>query len=255
MIRASNVTLDLCGFGLVGVAGSLHGIEVPVAQANLAISGGTVRDWGGAGLNGALAVNCQLKNLRAFNNGANGLHVDQGSTVVNCAARSNGLSGIVAGNASTVRDCAARNNGQDGVQAGAGSLLAHCTGRDNVDDGIQAGDGSTLTACAGSTVRGCAARANGGDGVAVTNGCQVVGNTCEGNSAGAGVRASGTNNRIDSNHVVNNGAGILVSSSGNVIVRNSGSDNAPNYSIANGNDVGPIGTAATATSPWSNISF
>ena len=43
---------------------------------------------------------------------------------------------------------------------------------------------------------------------------------------------------------------------GNTIVRNSASGNGDNYgAIVGGNDVGPIGTAATATSPWANIQF
>jgi hypothetical protein len=54
------------------------------------------------------------------------------------------------------------------------------------------------------------------------------------------------------------GYGISCNTSGftnNIIIRNSVSGNgANNYSIANGNDVGPVGTAATSTSPWANIS-
>jgi hypothetical protein len=43
--------------------------------------------------------------------------------------------------------------------------------------------------------------------------------------------------------------------SNNVIVRNSVSGNGSgNYQNPGNNDFGPIGTAATATSPWANIS-
>ena len=61
--------------------------------------------------------------------------------------------------------------------------------------------------------------------------------------------------RVEANHVVSNGNyGVIVAGTGNIIVRNTAVANSPNYSIASGNDAGPIGTAATAISPWANIS-
>ncbi|MFQ5805234.1 MAG: right-handed parallel beta-helix repeat-containing protein [Phycisphaerae bacterium] len=291
-IAASDVTLDLNGFQLIGVPGSLSGIAVPEAQVNIAVRNGTIREWGGTGLEASLANNCQLERLRAFNNAGNGLHVDQGSTVVGCAARSNGLDGIIAGNASTIRGCAARNNGGDGVQAGSGSTVAYCTGRHNVDDGIQAGGGSTVIGCAatsndddginvgvgstvsactatengedgiqadvGSTVRACTSGLNVDDGIQVTSGCHVVGNTCYSNGAlngAAGVRAIGADNRIDGNHVTNNSLGIDVDGEGNLIVRNSARENATNYDIVEGNKVGAITADPATAGPWSNFAF
>ena len=52
-------------------------------------------------------------------------------------------------------------------------------------------------------------------------------------------------------------AGIMIlgSYNNNVLVRNSVSGNGANYYVGiAGNDVGPISTAAAATSPWANIS-
>ena len=52
-----------------------------------------------------------------------------------------------------------------------------------------------------------------------------------------------------------NDVGLDVDGVDNVIVGNTASSNiGPNYDIVAGNDVGPIGNAATATSPWANIS-
>jgi hypothetical protein len=46
--------------------------------------------------------------------------------------------------------------------------------------------------------------------------------------------------------------------SGNIIIKNSVSGTAGgvgnNYIVPAGNDLGPVGTAASATSPWANIS-
>ena len=51
-IAASGVTLDLNGFDLVGVAGSLDGVSVTLLNAiNVSVRNGSVRSWGGSGIN------------------------------------------------------------------------------------------------------------------------------------------------------------------------------------------------------------
>ena len=100
-----------------------------------------------------------------------------------------------------------------------------------------------------------------------TPGSEVIGNTCIGNntanfSSQAGIYIDDSNNRIEDNHVTAGGSGvagggIIVQSnySGNIIIKNSVSGyGANNYVTPGSQDVGPIGTAATATSPWANIS-
>src|SRR3990170_4156468 len=50
-IAASGITLDLNGFDLVGVAGSLDGVSVTVGSlTNIAVVHGSVRSWGGEGV-------------------------------------------------------------------------------------------------------------------------------------------------------------------------------------------------------------
>jgi len=287
-IVANDVTLDLGGFQLAGVAGSVNGIDVADGLANIAVINGTIRDWGGMGLDASLATNCQVERLRVFNNANTGLQVDQGSTVIGCAARYNGMDGIVAGNASTVRDCSARNNGLDGIRTGAGSTIAFCSARNNTDDGVQAGSGSTLLGCTGSantddginlgaggtatnctalengddgvqagagcTIRSCTAQFNFSDGVVVTDNCHVSGNTGDGNLA-AGIHASGVANRIDGNHATGNLLGIDVDLGGNLVVRNSASGNGTNYSVVGGNHSGAIVADPTLAGPWDNFAF
>lgn len=58
-IAASNVTLDLNGFELVGVTGtaSVHGIyATPTGLANVSVRNGSVRNRGGYGVNLSLTV-------------------------------------------------------------------------------------------------------------------------------------------------------------------------------------------------------
>ena len=96
----------------------------------------------------------------------------------------------------------------------------------------------------------------------------VIGNNLVGNNAanmpGEGaIYITGSNNRIENNHVTGSGPagnGILVfnasSITNNMVIKNSvEGGGANNYSInTNYNDVGPIGSASTNTSPWGNIS-
>jgi len=140
-------------------------------------------------------------------------------------------------------------------------VLEHLTVYANANHGIVTGNGCIVSDCLVVN--------DGFDGIFVYgNGSQIIGNTLIGNAAntdgGAGIGVEGSNNRIEGNHVTGTassrafGYGIECDTSGfinNIIIKNSVSGNgANNYSVASGNDVGPVGTAATSTSPWANIS-
>ena len=62
-IAADNVTLDLNGFSLIGVAGSLDGVHVEGAADNIVIRNGLIREWDGDGVHGE--ETCQLIRLHA----------------------------------------------------------------------------------------------------------------------------------------------------------------------------------------------
>jgi hypothetical protein len=82
----------------------------------------------------------------------------------------------------------------------------------------------------------------------------AAGNTCTGATVGISVRGGG--NRIEGNSLIRNNIGLQVGGTGNSIHQNSATQNpGGNYQIVAGNDVGPIGPSATATSPWANISY
>ena len=88
----------------------------------------------------------------------------------------------------------------------------------------------------------------------------MVSNNCDsngsgGDGAGIHVNATRSDNRIEGNNLIFNNTGMSVNDSGNLIIKNSASGNNTDYDIVAGNDVGPIGSAATATSPWANIQF
>ena len=60
----------------------------------------------------------------------------------------------------------------------------------------------------------------------------------------AGIRVTGSGNRIEANHVTNCDQGIDVDNEGNLIVKNSATGNTNNYAIVPNNTVGPIITDA-----------
>lgn len=337
-IQADDVTLDLHGFALIGVAGSLDGVIVSGLRTNIAIRNGTVRSWGNSGVTANGASNCQYQDLRlsangqwglncgfnsavvnctAYRNGNTGIEAVTGSTINGCAASLNTGNGIRAADASTVNGCAASYNTGDGIKTSAGSTVTDCSTRSNGGRGIFANDSSTVRGCtaygntgvgietgagnlvrdctigysqstgvvagARCTVRNCTVESNtatgivAGDGSTVENNtltanpggaivvgsaASVAGNNCSGNGATAtGIRATGSENRIDGNNCVGHAIGFKLDSGGNIIVRNTARNNTTaNYDLAGGNANGEIlnvsvGNTITNVSAWANFSY
>lgn len=299
-ITISNVTLDLMGFSLIGVAGTWDGIIVRPGVRNIVVVNGAIRDWSLGGVHAFEASNSRLRNLHAYRNRLEGLSIGIGSTVTECVAERNGGDGIVTnmgctvsgcsawrngrgpgggdgidvGDGSTITACTARDNANAGIYADLGCTVTRCTSRDNTGDGILVGAHSTVTGCTssfnngdgfhigeGATVTACTASLNSGDGIEVSSFCGIVGNGCDINglltAAGAGVRVTGLDNRIDGNHLTLNTYGIKVEEAGNLIVRNSavhnGTGMADDYVIVSGNRVGPITTDPAKAGPWANF--
>ena len=275
-ISSDDVTLDLNGFALIGGIGSFDGINVTgTGRKNIEIRNGTVTGWPGDGVDAVNANNSQLKDLRASDNLLNGLRVGDSSTVTRCTASDNGLDGITTGNACVVVACAAKSNGRDGIVAPVSSIV-DCSSILNADDGFVAFQGSVANCVAAnnggdgidagqaSTVSDCTTSSNTGDGIRVGNGSFVVRNVCRqnglnGDGAGIHVAGSTSGSRIEGNNVLLNDRGIDVDFGGNLIIRNSASNNTTNYDIAVGNHYGQIvslpGAGFTNSNPWANFEF
>ncbi len=217
-IASGEVTLDLMGFGLVGVAGSRDGIIVQPGHRNVTIINGTVRDWGLAGVYAINTSNSELRDLHTYRNRLEGLAVGIGSVVTRCTAEENGMDGIVTDIACTLSFCTAWHNGRgaiggDGIDVGDGSTVTACSAFDNADAGIFVDLGCSVMNCAsrdnggdgvhvgahgvvshcsasfndgdgfhlaeGVTITGCSASLNSGDGIEVSSFCRVLQNGCE----------------------------------------------------------------------------
>lgn len=239
-IAASDVTLDLMGFSLTGVGGTLSGIVATSGSPNLVIRNGGVRNWGQWGVEASNASSSQFEGLRLSGNTGNGLVVGSYSTVSHCTARTNTFNGIVAsGDGITIDHCTAAFNGTAGISPGITGTVIACTANSNSGPGINAssncvisdsavrdnggaaglvlGNGSTARNCVSDTNRAgslgitggrgcmiihCVATNNPAGGIMVSERCLIQDCVADGN-AGDGIHA-GNACRIIGNHCANN---------------------------------------------------
>jgi hypothetical protein len=255
-ISANHVALDLNGFSLIGGSNSGDGITSSLAVTNVVIRNGTIRNWGMAGIDlayeGGYGARCEQ--LQVLNNDSWGIALDQGSFVKDCVCNDNGNANISVNFDSLVVHCTA-NGSFNGIGIlGATCSVIDCVANSNFASGIYVLDSSR--------VENCVIAYNSEDGIVAGSRCLILGNSCTHNnpnsdSTQAAIRAISGQSRIDGNHVehgTGKGIYILTGFTNCVVIRNStmGTTNIA-FSFPAGNDVGPIGKATTATSPWANL--
>ena len=186
VVTADHVSIALGGFGIEG-NGAGNGILLVGPRIDVAIHGGTVRNFGDDGISAPDPGNRghQIKGVRVVSNAGNGI--------------------FLAGSGHQVRDCTAVGNGSvqtvfgnDGIKVGDGSTVTRNTAQGNARHGVDAGLGSTLT--------GNTAWANQ-RGIVAGNGATVTGNTAASNIVGIDAASNST---ITGNTVFDNGTGINV---------------------------------------------
>jgi len=264
-ILSGGVTLDLNGFALRGVTGSLDGVFVPTFVTGVTIRNGTLKGW----QNGVSANidNGAIEDLRVDGCTRWGIRATNSFALIirNCEVFSNGSDtaagdnrgGIFASSA-IITGCIARINQGDGFRIDESSVASGCQSRQNVGRGYAIDTSSTLI---DST-----AALNGLNGVRVFNNSVVRGMTVVGNGSNlaapltdrAGISVGGQLTRIEGNSVSSNqGAGIAFTSTSNSATGNwLGGNAAGAITGAAGNAVGPlVGAAALAgaTSPGANF--
>ena len=265
-ITAHGVTLDLNGFDLAGVAGmgAFDGVNVAGGSLrNISVRNGSVRDWGGDGVDLASAVNSRIESVRASVCAGRGVAIGSYGAVIDCHAFANTTYGIETGRGCEVRSCVATLNSSDGIRTNTECTVSDCRAMDNTRNGIFVFSGSIVSQCVASsngqigiettvdsTVKGCTSNSNGYDGIRVDSNTIVADNLCVNNgTAGlfSGIFANGSRCRVEGNHVTTtstNDGGISIAASGvgNVVIRNYvvGSG-AINYTYpATGNFIGTI---------------
>jgi parallel beta-helix repeat protein len=263
VVRNGTVT----GWGLNGIDAWSYGYPRNMLFEKITVSGNT--DYGIFSEAGSVIRDCL-----AIDNGDSGFY-SQGGEISGCVARNNGI-GFTAYNCSLWHCGSEYNNGVGFYIGSARALDCDC---------IFNGSHGFDCYLSGNELHSCRSMNNSGIGVFVEAGCgqnkvddctiannsqygmytegyggtTISRNSFTGNTYGALIIAD-SNNYIEDNHVVTtsevpgigNGGGILTN---NVVVRNYviGGGSGYNYYIP-GNDIGPLGSAATVTSPWANIS-
>lgn len=193
-IAASNVSIDLSGFTVMGAASSLNGIQNDGLQTSIRISNGSVDGWGLSGISLRFGASggegMRISDVSVSGNHIDGISVPSLSVVTNCQALNTLLTtgaGIETGSDSIVTQCAVHFNNGYGIFVGTGSAVSHCIAATNATSGIYAMTGSTITNCStrGNTGRGitaldggvvinCSATLNGTDGIYAPQGDCVI---------------------------------------------------------------------------------
>jgi len=307
LIGSDGVTIDLNGFTMTGVPGAFSGVGHSVqSYRNVTVRNGTLTGWAnGIAITGAgnrveavrasesvgvgifLSTNGVIESCTATDNGTNGISVGNGCVVTGCTSYLNDSAGIASTGSATITDCSAYSNAI-GFNIGLGSTVIGCSARDNTADGFVVSSASVVSNCSAYsngtdgiraastsvTISGCTASFNVGDGIEVPGNCHVINNICDGNGVGAGtgmgIKATGTDSRIEGNSLMRNDIGLDVQLSGNFIVRNTAAGNGTfNYQIIANNKVGTIvsapnslaingstgGAGVGSTDPWANFSY
>ncbi len=282
-VSSPNVTIDLCGFSMVGAAGSGDGI-LAVSNGRLTVRNGKITNFarglasGGFGYaiqdmqfaqnvgNGAeLGVAAEVSHCTFVANGGHGLTTFYGAVITNCTATDNIGHGFRTTTSCTLSQCVATGSGKRGIYVDGRCNVTGCTATFNVEDGIFAAG-----SCA---IMNNECSANGGNGIAAADYCLISGNNCTGQgstSLTAGISVTGTRNRIERNNCANNTRGYALSSFGNFLAANAAVANSRfNYDLASGNRVGVIvtcpssgviqgssgGAGLGSSDPWANFSY
>lgn len=276
-IAADNVTIDLNGFTLQGVAGSGHGIRPIGFRNHITIRNGIIAGWGGNGITHFISTNTmsrsRIEGVTAAQNGGFGISGGVQSIYNRCIARSNGSIGIILTNSGGVAtECLAASNGSHGFNLADGSSLINCASISNSGSGVNCiNSDHLLTGCliernsadgisnaSFTAITNCTIAGNTGHGITMVGGCRIEGNLISGNNQtgihGVGVFPSG-DNHVEGNTVhLNGGAGIdLTNNTGNMVFRNTLRRNGNNTIVNAAASSAPISNNAATAGPFHNI--
>lgn len=290
-VSASDVTLDLNGFSLIGVAGALTGVTSTAPALALTVRNGTIRNWPGGAV-GVAGADARLEGLNIYSNGgafavvagaqarvrdctvaqnAAGASVAQGGTVSGCVVRHNAGVGLQTGEGSSVGKCIVMGNGGHGIVLGNAGSLADCLIRTNGQNGVVVLTNASVTRSSislnqsngvhlttGGRVTDSQIFSNRVDGIRATLRCTITGNALDFNgTAGkdAGIRLLSSDSRVEENNITSHITGILSDFGYNLIVRNKATLNDTNFSFHAQDVYGPSTSDAATAGPWANFGY
>ncbi len=248
-ITAPDVVLDLNGFTLEGVAGSLDGINLFAGAHRVVIRNGAIVGWGSHGILATGLLGVSVDSVRAAGNGDIGMRTGAYASFTRCYAESNGQDGIISSSPAYFADCVAQGNGDDGFSGGG--IIERCISRNN--------DGWGFNLSTSTSISGCAASFNDLGGYKLLFNTYITRCFADQNTSGPSIFTDRSDNVIVANMVTRGTHGVQVTGPGNLIIGNFASGNSvAEYSIAGSNTAGPIigvGNPIVSNSPWANFDF
>jgi hypothetical protein len=250
-IAASNVTIDLNGFEVVGSTGTLSGISASSGFDSVSVSNGIVSGWSAAGV-ALQGIGARAERVESNQNGTIGFNLGSNAIISGCIARENGSVGFQVSTGGVISDCIAATNTGVGISANARCVVMRCAAEGNGSDGIVGTFGAQILDCVsgsnagngitvsnGCMVARCTASTNGASGIATGVDALIIGNACDGNgttSTAAGILIGGADCRVEGNLSTDNDWGIRATLAGSFIARNTCSGNTTlNWDIFSGN--------------------
>lgn len=149
-IASGNVTVDLVGFTVAGVVGSLDGIVTDGARDLVVVRNGIVAGWGADGIDltqAGVSVGSIVEDVIVSSSAGDGIRVGDSGLVRRCVSRQNGAAGIFAGAGAAVVESSALNSSGDGIVVGANGLVTLSIAYNSTGDGIVAGEGANVRRC------------------------------------------------------------------------------------------------------------
>ncbi len=290
-VEASQVTLDLMGFSLLGGNGSSSALFAQgVPLSGVTIRRGFIRDWGQDGISFAERADVRVEDVTVAEVGRYGILVGNRAAVERCTVTAATEAGIVTREASRVVGCTVSLFGaQSGIQVGGRSQVVDCSvesgasigiflfgnGASAIDctvfgvlEGIRSAGPATVAGCriagthfagvwiSSGTVRDTSASDCGSYGIRVGGGSQVLRNSVVAVGLDGIYVESGA--RVEENDVRGSGsAGIRVFGTGSFLVKNTLTANGASLVFPNsGNFAGPLVSTNSVngrSDPWANL--
>ena len=223
-VQASDVTIDLNGFALLGPGQGATGGSAIIATGNdVRVRNGFIDGWPGDAISlGTVAV---LQDLDIQNCGGYGVHVGQQAQVRHCRVGAV-KQGITVGDSSLVDSCVVIAGATTNIVTGAHCLITH-----NISNYAAQSPGYGIYPGASSVVRD---------------------NVCNKNKVG--IFADDVRIWIERNMLENNSVyGIRVLEDTIVVIRNVAGNNFVNYATPGSKNVGAIQSPSSMTNPAANI--
>ncbi len=192
-----------------------------------------------------------IRHCQAKNNGGNGISCGSAAIVENSISQGNstGFSGVYS--KASFTECIASGNENIGFDMSEYSRATRCTATGNLD-GFRVGRASLIEQCTAACNNLAGIRLYGGYSTARAN---IVESNNVNHATCSGLLVASHGNVIEANNCANNyyaAVYVLTGYTNNTVIRNimQGTGIVGNSSL---NDIGPVGKAATATSPWANL--